>query len=73
MVVGGSMTAGADCDENGKRLKMCAWPIRLANWFRAQYPHMSVHLYNHGLGGTTTQAAIPMIAHWPKADIVLLG
>ena len=70
--MGGSLTAGAECNENGKTLKMCAWPMRFANWFRSQYPHIRLHLYNQGLGGTPTQAAIPMIAHWPKADIVLL-
>ena len=70
--MGGSLTAGAECDENGKVLKLCAWPMRFADWFRTQYPHIRVNLFNHGFGGTPTQAAIPMIAHWPKADIVLL-
>ena len=72
LVVGGSATRGADCDDGINKGVSCSWSSRLVSWIRKSFPFMYVELDNQAIGGLTTQAALALLSHWVSSDIILL-
>jgi hypothetical protein len=64
LVVGGSETAGGDCEDGDRKARECAWPARYERLLRARFPSAKLTLYNYGVGGTTTASAVPLVPSW---------
>ena len=59
LVVGGSETAGVNCDDGETRHKACSWPARLGRWLES--PGFRVEVDNQASGGTTISASFPSL------------
>ena len=59
LVVGGSETAGVNCDDGETRHKACSWPARLGRWLES--PGFRVEVENQASGGTTISASFPSL------------
>jgi hypothetical protein len=74
LVVGGSETAGVQCEDGELKLKACAWPSRLARWLQTQFNQTRIVVDNQASGGTTITAALPVLGTWLSSapDVVLV-
>ena len=64
VAIGGSMTAGIGCGSDGRHARdgaACSFGGRFAAWLRRAFPGADVRFANHGVGGTTTAGALPML------------
>jgi hypothetical protein len=64
LVLGGSETAGVNCDDGVSKLKSCSWPHRLWHWLRHRFPGTRVVLDNQASGGSTTSVSLPSLGIW---------
>jgi hypothetical protein len=74
LVLGGSETAGVNCNDGINQLKECAWSARYKSWLQAKCPTAQVILDNQASGGTTTSASLPSLNLWlaTNPDIVFV-
>lgn len=61
IVLGGSMTDGAGCEQPPYTRKDCAWSARLASWLRAKFPRSQVQLDNRAQPAAPTAAILGAI------------
>lgn len=64
LVLGGSVTAGVDCNDGISTFKTCAWPARLEHWLSHRFPKTKFNLENQGAGGTPMSAAIASLSFY---------
>jgi hypothetical protein len=58
-VLGGSMTAGANCrTPDWREEKSCAWPSGLERWLQRTFPHAVVRVINMAVGGVGSLARL---------------
>ena len=74
LVVGGSETAGVNCDDGLTQLKDCAWGARYKSWLLATCPSSQVNVDNQASGGTTMSSALPVMSTWlaRRPDIIFI-
>jgi hypothetical protein len=68
LALGGSLTAGVQCDEGGRAFKECSWPVRLLHALQAHFPGTEFELLNLAAGATTTVSALPSLAQWLRHE-----
>ena len=74
MVLGGSETAGVECEEGLLKHKSCAWSARVVHALQGMWPEKTFLLENLASGGSTMSVALPMVGTWLSSspDIVLV-
>lgn len=74
LVLGGSETAGGNCNDGVTWSKSCAWPARFAAWLREQFSTVDVRVDNQASGGSTISTALPSLSTWLSEpyDVVLI-
>lgn len=74
LAIGGSETAGMQCNDGLSTGKACAWPARLVHWLTERYPETKFRLENQAIGGTTTLSALPFLPSWLqlRPDLMLI-
>eukprot|EP01052_Picozoa_sp_SAG31_P057709 SAG31_NODE_17227_length_678_cov_2.303972_2_plen_136_part_01 len=66
LVLGGSETAGVECQEDRgskRKLRECAWPARVGDWLRHSFPDATINVDNLGRGATTTRVMLAALAN----------
>jgi lysophospholipase L1-like esterase len=70
LVVGGSETAGIECDDKFLRgsARECAWPARLKLHLLRIFPETRVQVRNIASGGTTITAGLAALGAWLRSE-----
>jgi len=69
VVIGGSETAGIECENEALKGKACAWSARLSEIMKLAFPGKELLLYNVASGGTTITAALASLAVWTRMPV----
>jgi hypothetical protein len=69
VVVGGSVTEGAGCDQGGQIIgRACNWSVRLESFVNNILGFHAIKVYNIASGGTNTGQALSLIKYWMYPD-----
>ena len=71
LILGGSVTAGVNCEQENLSMKTCAWPYRFKHWLQSYFPEKVFNLQNKARGGTQTAAALGSITTLVKIRSIL--
>jgi hypothetical protein len=71
-VIGGSETAGVECDDGELSLKDCAWSARLAKQLTGLFPGKRFIVRNLASGGSTISVSLPLLGTWTSTTPDLL-
>jgi lysophospholipase L1-like esterase len=69
VVVGGSVTEGVGCDQDGRiKGRACNWSVRLESFVNNILGFHAVKVFNIANGGTNTEQALSLIKYWMYPD-----
>lgn len=71
LVMGGSVTEGVGCNQNGIKGRSCNWSVRLESFLNNILGFNGVQVTNIASGGTHTGQALQIIKYWMYPDDVL--